>query len=95
LVYILIISIAVLCIVVYRTQKYIWKIDMAEKGTRKYKTCPTDKPLGRRAVEKGRRRNTAEAGSDTRTYRAVSKQPTERLVAAFTPIDRRKITGKL
>jgi phosphatidylglycerophosphate synthase len=33
LVYILIISIAVLCIVVYRTQKYIWKIDMAEKGT--------------------------------------------------------------
>jgi hypothetical protein len=35
LVYILIVSIAVLCIVVYRTQKYIWKIDMAEKRTRK------------------------------------------------------------
>jgi hypothetical protein len=34
LVYILIASIAVLCIVVYRTQKYIWKIDMAEKKTR-------------------------------------------------------------
>jgi len=36
LVYILIASIAVLCIVVYRTQKYIWKIDMAEKKTREY-----------------------------------------------------------
>ena len=34
LVYILIVSIAVLCIVVYRTQRYIWKIDMAEKKTR-------------------------------------------------------------
>ena len=32
LVYILIVSIAVLCIVVYRTQKYIWKIDMAENA---------------------------------------------------------------
>jgi hypothetical protein len=31
LVYILAISIAVLCIVVSRTQKYIWKLDMAEK----------------------------------------------------------------
>jgi len=45
LLYILIASIAVLCIVVYRTQKYIWKIDMekyiwkidmAEKKTREY-----------------------------------------------------------
>ncbi len=35
LVYILIVSIAVLCIVVYRTQKYIWRIDMAEKRARK------------------------------------------------------------
>ncbi len=34
LVYILVVSIAVLCIIVYRTQKYIWKIDMAEKKTR-------------------------------------------------------------
>ena len=33
LLYVLVISIAVLCIVVYRTQKYIWKIDMTEKGT--------------------------------------------------------------
>ena len=31
LVYILVISIAVLCIIVYRTQKYVWKLDMAEK----------------------------------------------------------------
>ena len=36
LVYILIVLIAVLGIVVYRTQKYIWKIDMAEKRTREY-----------------------------------------------------------
>ncbi|MCX5638265.1 MAG: hypothetical protein NTX52_11325 [Planctomycetota bacterium] len=34
LVYILVISIAVLCIVVYRTQRYIWKMDMAEKNGR-------------------------------------------------------------
>jgi archaetidylinositol phosphate synthase len=32
--YILLISIAVMCIVVYRTQKYIWKMDMAEKRAR-------------------------------------------------------------
>jgi len=31
LIYILAISIIVMCIVVYRTQKYIWNIDMAEK----------------------------------------------------------------
>jgi len=36
LIYILIVSIAVLCIVVYRTQKYIWNIDMKEKRTREY-----------------------------------------------------------
>jgi phosphatidylglycerophosphate synthase len=34
LVYIFVISIAVLCAVVYRTQKYIWKIDLAEKEAR-------------------------------------------------------------
>jgi len=28
---ILVISTAVLCIIVYRTQKYIWRLDMAEK----------------------------------------------------------------
>jgi phosphatidylglycerophosphate synthase len=31
LVHILIVSIAILCVVTYRTQKYIWKIDMAHK----------------------------------------------------------------
>lgn len=31
LVHILIVSIAVLCVVAYRTQKYIWKMDMAHK----------------------------------------------------------------
>jgi phosphatidylglycerophosphate synthase len=36
LIYILIVLIAVVGIVVYRTQKYIWKIDMAEKRTREY-----------------------------------------------------------
>ena len=34
LVYILIVSIVVLCVVVYRTQKYIWDKDMAEKIAR-------------------------------------------------------------
>lgn len=34
LVYILVISITVLCVVVYRTQNYIWKMDMAEKRAR-------------------------------------------------------------
>ncbi len=34
LVYILILSVAFLCIVVYRTQKYIWAIDMEEKRRR-------------------------------------------------------------
>jgi hypothetical protein len=34
LVYILVISIAVMCVVVYRTQKYIWEKDMAGKTTR-------------------------------------------------------------
>ncbi len=34
LVYILVIAIIVMCIIVYRTQKYIWKMDMAEKKTR-------------------------------------------------------------
>ena len=32
LAYILIGAIALLCIVVYRTQKYIWKVDMGDKG---------------------------------------------------------------
>jgi phosphatidylglycerophosphate synthase len=31
LVYILVIAVVLMCIIVYRTQKYIWKIDMAEK----------------------------------------------------------------
>ena len=34
LVYIPIVSIVVLCVVVYRTQKYIWDKDMAEKRAR-------------------------------------------------------------
>jgi phosphatidylglycerophosphate synthase len=32
--FILFISIAIMCIVVYRTQKYIWNMDMAEKRAR-------------------------------------------------------------
>ena len=32
LIYILLLSVAFLCIVVYRTQKYIWKIDMQDKA---------------------------------------------------------------
>jgi len=35
LVYILVLSIVFLCIVVYRTQKYIWKIDMKDKKSAK------------------------------------------------------------
>ena len=38
LVYILVISIVFLCIVVYRTQKYIWKIDMQNKKSAKGNT---------------------------------------------------------
>ncbi|MHC4457642.1 MAG: CDP-alcohol phosphatidyltransferase family protein [Planctomycetota bacterium] len=33
LIYILVLSIVFLCIVVYRTQKYIWKIDMQDKSS--------------------------------------------------------------
>jgi len=33
LIYLLPVSIVVLCIVVYRTQKYIWKLDMQTKKT--------------------------------------------------------------
>jgi phosphatidylglycerophosphate synthase len=36
LLYILIAAIVLLCVVVYRTQKYIWRIDMAEKRTRQH-----------------------------------------------------------
>ena len=32
LIYILLLSVAFLCIVIYRTQKYIWNIDMEDKG---------------------------------------------------------------
>jgi phosphatidylglycerophosphate synthase len=35
LVYILIIAVAVLCVVVFRTQKYIWSIDMRDKAMRR------------------------------------------------------------
>lgn len=41
LVHVLVISIVVLCIVAYRTQKYIWKLDMAEKTTTKRKDKET------------------------------------------------------
>jgi phosphatidylglycerophosphate synthase len=34
LVYILILAIILLCVVVYRTQKYIWEIDMRDKASR-------------------------------------------------------------
>jgi uncharacterized membrane-anchored protein YitT (DUF2179 family) len=32
LVYILILAVIILCVVVYRTQKYIWEIDMRDKN---------------------------------------------------------------
>jgi len=32
LIYILLLSVAFLCIVIYRTQKYIWNIDMEDKS---------------------------------------------------------------
>ena len=32
LIYIFIVFVAALCIVIYRTQKYIWNIDMENKG---------------------------------------------------------------
>ena len=37
LIYIFVITLIVMCIVVYRTQKYIWNIDMAEKRKGKSK----------------------------------------------------------
>jgi len=37
LVYIFALAIVVMCIVVYRTQKYIWNIDMKDKNERKIK----------------------------------------------------------
>jgi phosphatidylglycerophosphate synthase len=35
LVYVLVLSIIILCVVVYRTQKYIWQTDMRDKSNRK------------------------------------------------------------